>query len=76
MSTATKPLAGVADLIAAVPRAIQMLHVAGARAISYAADEVTHYDDTDCDGYCIHSDCMDAVVQLQAALGRIAGAQS
>lgn len=57
-------------LIAAIPRALEMLRVAGEHSAKYGADETTIYDEADCDGTCVKDDCEFAADDLRAALAK------
>lgn len=68
--------AGVAELIDAAPRAIEMLCVAGKHCNEFASDDTTFYDEADCDGICIDMDCESAANHLRSALARVNGKQA
>lgn len=48
----------------AVKRAIEILKVASDFIRENASSAIVHYDDADCDGYCLADDCMSAVEGL------------
>lgn len=62
--------AAVAELVEAANRAAVMLKVAGPMCGIHALNETAFYDEAECDGACIHDDCANAAIDLDAALAK------
>lgn len=45
-------------------RAAQMLRIAAAYIREFCPDRMAHYDEADCDGYCVADDCETAALML------------
>lgn len=54
-----------------IKRAVLMLRIAGQHSETYGSEEESHYDGTDCDGYCINEDCKIAADDLEDMLNSV-----